>query len=152
MWQVSYTLNCAVQFPIPSLKRKFATSLTEDINAKRSHWNNGKVNIAYNSAYVQIETCSFTFIQQALIVYFYLCSNFQEITILMPNIKLRNDHCRRVQSLIHGYTAYTPQCHMHAICYIELSDSPPKENNKFAPFLPWLTVNQLLTEQQTSWR
>ena len=34
--------------------------------------------IAYNSAYVQIETFNFTFTQQAIIVYFYLCSNFQE--------------------------------------------------------------------------
>ena len=39
--------------------------------------------IAYNFAYAQIETFNFTFIQQAIIVYVYLCSNFQEIA--MPN-------------------------------------------------------------------
>jgi len=39
--------------------------------------------IAYNSAYIQTETWNFTFAWQAIIVYFYLCSNFQEIA--MPN-------------------------------------------------------------------
>ena len=38
--------------------------------------------IAYNSAYVQIEAFNFTFAQQAIIVYVYLCSNFQEIARL----------------------------------------------------------------------
>jgi len=41
--------------------------------------------IAYNSAYVEIETLNFTFARQAVIVYFYRCSNFQEIA--MPNAK-----------------------------------------------------------------
>ena len=41
--------------------------------------------IAYNSAYVQIETFNFTFAQQAFIVHFYVCSNFQDIA--MPNAK-----------------------------------------------------------------
>jgi len=41
--------------------------------------------IAYNSAYVQIETFNFTFTQQAIVVYVCLCSNFQEIA--MPNAK-----------------------------------------------------------------
>jgi len=35
--------------------------------------------IAYNSAYIQKEMYNFTFAQQAIIVYVYLCSNFQEI-------------------------------------------------------------------------
>jgi len=39
--------------------------------------------IAYNSAYVEIEMLNFNFTQQAIIVYVYLCSNNQEIT--MPN-------------------------------------------------------------------
>jgi len=39
--------------------------------------------IAYNSAYVQIETLNFTFAQQAVIVYFYVCSK----KITMPNAK-----------------------------------------------------------------
>jgi len=38
--------------------------------------------IAYNSAYVQVESVNFTFAQQAVIVYFYRCSNFQEIAML----------------------------------------------------------------------
>jgi len=58
-------------------------SLTGDINAQSSYWNNEKVKIAYNSAYIQTETFNFTFAQHAIIVYVYLCSNFQEIT--MPN-------------------------------------------------------------------
>ena len=37
--------------------------------------------IAYNSAYVHTETLNFTFAWQAIIVYFYLCSNLQEITM-----------------------------------------------------------------------
>jgi len=41
--------------------------------------------IAYNFAYVQTETLNFTVVQQAVIVYFYLCSNFQKIA--MPNAK-----------------------------------------------------------------
>jgi len=39
--------------------------------------------ISYNSAYVQIETFNFTFAQQAIIVYVYLCSNFWENTMLI---------------------------------------------------------------------
>ena len=39
----------------------------------------------HNSAYVETETFNFTFAPQAVIVYFYLCSNFQEIA--MPNAK-----------------------------------------------------------------
>jgi len=38
--------------------------------------------IAYNSACVQIETLNFTFNLQAIIVYFYLYSNFQKIAML----------------------------------------------------------------------
>jgi len=41
--------------------------------------------IDYNSAYIQTETFTFIFTQQAIIVYVYLCSNFQEI--VMPNAK-----------------------------------------------------------------
>ena len=41
--------------------------------------------IAYNSAYIQIETLNFIFIRQAVIVYFCLCSIFQEI--IMPIAK-----------------------------------------------------------------
>ena len=64
----------------------FAPSLTGDINAQSFHWNNGKMKIAHDSAYVQIKTFSFTFDEQAFIVYFYLCSNFQDIAV--PNAKL----------------------------------------------------------------
>ena len=39
--------------------------------------------IAYNSAYVQVDTFSFPFAQKAIIVYVYHCSHFQEIA--MPN-------------------------------------------------------------------
>jgi len=51
-------------------QKKLAPSLTGDFNPKSSHWNNGKMKIAHNSAYVQIETFHFTFTEQAVIVYF----------------------------------------------------------------------------------
>jgi len=41
--------------------------------------------IAYNSAYVQIETFNFTYAQQTFIVYFCISSNFQNIA--MPHAK-----------------------------------------------------------------
>jgi len=76
------TLHCP--FPLLSLpKEKFAPSLIGDINPLSSHWNNEEMKIAYNSAYIQIETFNFTFAQQAVIMYFYLCSNFQEIAMLI---------------------------------------------------------------------
>jgi len=49
-------------------------------NVPSEQWKNEN---AYNSADVQRETVNFTFTQQAIIMYFYLCSNFQEIA--MPN-------------------------------------------------------------------
>jgi len=52
-----------------------SASLTEDINPQSSHWNNGKMKIACNSAYVQTKTLNFTFARQAVIVYFCICSN-----------------------------------------------------------------------------
>jgi len=45
----------------PSQKKKCAPSLTGDINFRSSHWNNGKMKIAYNFAF-----------QQAVIAYFYI--------------------------------------------------------------------------------
>jgi len=54
-----------------SPSKKFAPSLTEGINTQNSHWNNEKMKIAYNSAYIQIKTFNYTFAQQAFIVYFY---------------------------------------------------------------------------------
>jgi len=69
MPHASYTLHCA-SCPIPLPKKKFAFFLTGDIHAQSSHWNNGKMKIAYNSAYVQIETFSFTFAQQAIMSIF----------------------------------------------------------------------------------
>jgi len=61
---------------------RFAPSLTGDINPQSAYWNNGKMKTAYNSTYLETETLNFTFAWQAVIVYFYLCSNFQEITML----------------------------------------------------------------------
>jgi len=79
MPHASYTLHCASCPILPSPKKEICFSLTGDINAQSSHWNNGKMKIAHNSAYVRIETFDFTFTQHAIIVYVYLCSNFQEI-------------------------------------------------------------------------
>jgi len=73
MHPIRYTA-LAVLFPLP--KRKFAPSITGDIHAQSSHCNNGKMKTAYYSAYVQTEMFNFTFAQQAIIVFGYLCSNF----------------------------------------------------------------------------
>jgi len=75
------TLHCL----IPPPPKKHFPSKTGDINPQSSHWNNGKMKITCNSAYVWTETFNFTFAGHATIVYFYLCSNFQEIT--MQNAK-----------------------------------------------------------------
>jgi len=40
-----------------------------------------KMKIAYNSAYIQIEMFNCTLFQQGIIVYCYLCANFQEISM-----------------------------------------------------------------------
>jgi len=60
----------ALSNPLPPPQGKCATSLTGDINLQSSYCNNGRMKIAYNSAYVQIATVNFTFTRQAVIVYF----------------------------------------------------------------------------------
>jgi len=64
---VFYKLHCAVRLSSPHQK-KICLSLTGDINAQSFHWNNAKMKIAYNFAYVQIETFNFTFARQAFIM------------------------------------------------------------------------------------
>ena len=46
----SYTLHCFVWFLPP--KKKFSISLTGGINPRSSNWNNGKIKISHNSAYI----------------------------------------------------------------------------------------------------
>jgi len=89
-------LHCAIAVLFSLPKKKFAPFLTGDIHAQSSNWNNGKMKIACNSAYVQMEMFNFTFAQQAIIVYVYHCSDFQEITMpkFMLNIKLPADFCQ----------------------------------------------------------
>jgi len=70
MPHASYTLHCTSR-PIPPSQKRNLPLVTGDIQAQNSNWNNGKMKIAYN-----------TFTQQAIIVNVYLCSNFQEITML----------------------------------------------------------------------
>jgi len=82
MHPICYTA-LAVRFLPLREKKKFAPSLTGDINAQSSNWNNGKMKIAYNSAYVQTETFNCTLTPQAIIVYGCLLANFQKIA--MPN-------------------------------------------------------------------
>jgi len=53
MPHASCTLLCASCQPLPPPKKKFSPFLTGDINPQSSHWNNGKMKIAYNSAYIQ---------------------------------------------------------------------------------------------------
>ena len=75
-------IRCIALSSFPHLKKKkSAPSLTGDINPQSYHWNNGKMKIAYNSAYVQTETLNFT--QQAVVVYFCLFQlPIQEIAML----------------------------------------------------------------------
>jgi len=54
--------------PPPKKRKKFAPSVTGDINPESSHWNSGKMKIAYNSACFQAETFNFIFAQQPLLV------------------------------------------------------------------------------------
>jgi len=56
----------------PSPAKKFAPSLTGGINAQSSQWNNGKMKITYNFAYLHTETFNFSFAQEAFIVYFFV--------------------------------------------------------------------------------
>jgi len=77
------TLCC----PIPP-KEKFSPSLADDINPESSHWNNGKMKIACNAAYIQTETLNFTFAWQAVIVYCYICFNH------------RRGYCHNVTTLV----------------------------------------------------
>jgi len=67
-------LCCPIPLPFP---QKEICPLTRDINPQSSQWNSRKMNIAYNSAYVQIETFNFTFAQQAVVVYFYRTMHYR---------------------------------------------------------------------------
>ena len=55
--------------------------------------------IGYNSAYVQIETLNFTFTWQAVIVHFYVCSNFQEIANSERQILMYVDYSLPIMSV-----------------------------------------------------
>jgi len=67
---ITITINCS--YP-PKIK-EISPSLSEDISSQSSNWNNGKMKIACNSVYIQTETLTFTFAQQTVIVYFYICA------------------------------------------------------------------------------
>ena len=87
-------LHCLIT-PIPS---KIVSSLTGDINSQSSQMEQWKMKIAYNTAYVQIETVNFTFAQPSKLslCIFYICSNFQDIAMPNVKIKLRVAHCRQL--------------------------------------------------------
>jgi len=48
--------------------------------------------IVYNSAYVKTGTLNFTFAWQAVIVYFYFCSNFLKSLCRMSNINVQANY------------------------------------------------------------
>jgi len=89
-------VNCA-NFPIPLPRKEIYPFLTGDICAQNSHWNSGKMKIAYNSAYVQIETFNFTLAQQAIIVYVYVPTS-KKLLCRMPNIKAQADYFLPIMS------------------------------------------------------
>jgi len=62
----------------PHKKKKFAPSVTGDINPQSSHWYNGKMKIACNSAYIHTKTLNFTF---AVIMFQLLRNRYGEHSI-----------------------------------------------------------------------
>jgi len=84
MHPTHYIAYIALSDPPPK-NNKFAPFITGDTSHRSTHWDNGKMKISCDSAYVQTETLNFIFARQTIMVYFYLCSNFQETA--MPNAK-----------------------------------------------------------------
>ena len=131
-----FTLCCAVHSPPPQKKNKFVSSLTGDINPQVPTGTMEKWKVP-----IILPTCRQKLLilplpSKLLLSIFIFVLTFKKLSCRMPNIKLHNAHCRRVQSLSHGYATSTPQCHMCAIHYIALSDLPaPKKQKKFAPSL-----------------
>jgi len=82
-----------------------------------SHWNNGKMKIVYNTAYVQIETFDFTFAPKAIIVHGCLCANFQEITMpRMPNIKVQSKQVEPSRADSESHSARLGVCVVCVVC------------------------------------
>jgi len=78
----SYKLNYTVRRPAPK-RKKFGPSLTGDINIQSSCWNNGKMKIAYNTAYVQ------TFTGQPLLCISISVPTSKKLLCQMPNITVQ---------------------------------------------------------------
>ena len=109
--RVSYTLRCDVRFP--QIKKKCATG---DINPKSSHWNNGKMKIAYNSAYIQVETVNFTITLHAVIVYFSVPTSKKSLC-RTPNISVQGDY---FLPIISEYTLIASKKSIQPCTYSEL--------------------------------
>jgi len=62
---------------------------------------------------------TFTFIQQAIIVYVYLCSNFKKSLCQTPNINIQHTHAR-THANMHART-YSQHTHKHN-CFMALLD------------------------------
>ena len=90
------TLCCPI---LPS--KKIAPSLTGDINPQSSHWNNGKMKIFYNPAYVQRETLNFIFARRAVIVYFIFVPTSMKSLCRMPNINVQADYFLPIMPIVH---------------------------------------------------
>jgi len=75
MRSICYIADITLSHPPKKKIKEIFPSLAEDINPQSFHWNNGKMKIACNSACVHTQTLSFTVARQAIIVYFYICSN-----------------------------------------------------------------------------
>jgi len=132
MLHACYILYCAVRFPHPS-KKKFSPSVTGDIDLQSSHWNNGKMKIAYNSAYVQIEIINFTFAQQAVIVYslFQLPRNcYAQCQILSCTMPTADKSKHSAMVMLHPHCSAT--CVLYVTLYFRSPPTPAKKQKKFA--------------------
>jgi len=75
-----------------------------------------KMKIAYNSAYDQIETFNFTFAEQAIVVCFYLCSNFQEIAMLIATIPTADESSHSAMGTLHPHHSATSVLYITICC------------------------------------
>jgi len=87
MRPVSYTA-LLVSPSLPQQKR-FSPSVTGEINAQSSHWNNWKMKIASNSAYVQIEMFNFTLPSKPLLCISIFVPTSKTSLCQMPDINVQ---------------------------------------------------------------
>jgi len=100
--------------------------------------------LAYNSAYIQIESVNLPLPSMPLLCISFFVPMSKKLLCQMPNIKLCNTHCREVLSLSHRYATSTLHCHMHPMRYIAdivLSHPDPRQKKKEICTFPTENIN-----------